>query len=57
MIFVPRLLFFVLGSNFAKDKSNLLFGTVFFALVFFCAGVKFWESMGLQAEGSAADAS
>ena len=25
----------VLGSNFAKDKSNLLFGTVFFALVFF----------------------
>jgi len=39
----------VLGSNFAKDKSNLLFGTVFFALVFFfCAGVKFWESMGLQ---------
>ena len=35
MIFVPRLLFFVLGSNFVKDKSNLLFGTAFFVLYFF----------------------
>ena len=39
----------LLGSNFAKDKSNLLFGTVFLPLLFFFgAGVKFWESMGLQ---------